>query len=305
LALATDGDRGHDREMGPPDVEVAPSAVSTPDGDGAPERPIRHHRLRWILLGLLGVAVSFLLVSAVLTFEGRARPVGIREAVSHYHPDATGDALPHPAPGVYSYTGTGTDGLSLPPLSQPEGPTLPGTVELGTKGCWTFRIDFSTNHWQSWTYCQGSAGLDETAEQVWQRWMVGPVPVTNLSSLRCDPGSMALPSVRTVGQSWPARCTGTSTEISGRLVAAGSYRFLGDSTMTIGGHKVVAAHFRRQWSLSGAQVGPERDDLWFDTATGLPLENQRSIRVRTDTPFGTSTYTETGHFVLGSLTPLT
>jgi len=290
--------------MGPLDVKPAQRPASTHSDDEVPKRPVRHHRIRWALLGVLVVVAVFIIVSLILNFEGRARPLSINEATSQYHPGASGATGPHPAPGVYSYTGTGTDSLTLPPLSQPQGPTLPGTVELQGRGCWDFRIDYSTNHWQRWTYCWRPAGLEETAEQIWQRWMVGPVAVTNLSTLHCDAGSMVLPAVRTVGQSWPIRCTGTSTEVSGKVVSAGSYRFLGEATRTIGGHKVRAAHFIRQRTLSGAQIGPEHDDVWFDAATGLPIENRRSIHVRTQTPFGNSTYTENGELKLASLNPV-
>ena len=293
--------------MGRTVVEASQESTKAVCSDRAVDHRGRHYWIRWALLGVVGVVAIFVLVSFILAFEGRARPVSVKDAVSHYHHQsgAPGEIGVHPAPGVYSYRGTGTDSLSLPPLSQPEGPTLPGTVELGAKGCWDLHIAFSTNHWQSWTYCRRPAGLEETGGQVWQRWMVGPAAVTNLSTLHCDPPSPVLAAVRTAGQSWPARCTGTSSQIAGKVVSAGSYRYLGDAAMTIGGQKVQAAHFVRKWTLSGAQVGPETDDVWFDVATGLPLENRRSIRVRTDTPFGESTYNETGEFVLRSLTPAT
>ncbi|MGP0031484.1 MAG: hypothetical protein ACLPVF_13375 [Acidimicrobiales bacterium] len=291
--------------MSRPDVDEAQGEAGWPGEGGGPARPARHHRIRWALLGAVGLVVVLVVVSLLIAYHGRARPVSVGQATSQYHPGAAEDTGPHPAPGVYTYTGSGTDRLSLPPLSQPEGPTLPGTVELEAKGCWSFRIDLSTNHWQSWTYCRHPAGLAEAEEQVWQRWMVGPVAVTNLTTLHCDPGSIILPAARSVGQSWPVHCSGRSTEISGSVVGTGTYRFMGESTMTIGGRHVRAAHFLRHWSLRGAQVGPERDDLWLDAATGLPLENRRDIRVRTATPFGTSTYTETGTYVLRALTPVT
>ena len=152
------------------------------------ERPVRHHRVRTALLILLSLVIVFIVVSVVLTLEGRARPVSIGQAISRYHSDAASVPGTHPLPGVYSYRGSGTDSLSLPPLSQAEGPTLPGTVEVQKDGCWTFRIDYSTNHWQSWTYCGRPTGLVETGGLVWQRWMVGPVAETNLSTLRCTRG---------------------------------------------------------------------------------------------------------------------
>ena len=258
-----------------------------------------------MLLVLLSLVILFILVSVVLTVEGRARPVSMSQAISRYHSDPAADPGTHPLPGVYSYQGSGTDKLSLPPLSQSEGPTLPGTVEVQSDGCWSFRIDYSTNHWQSWTYCGHPTGLVETGGLVWQRWMVGPVAETNLSTLRCSPGLLSIPTSSAVDKSWPALCTGTSTQIHGTLVTAGAIRFVGQPNLTIAGHKIPAVHIEVQWRLSGPQVGTERDDLWFDAQSGLPLQNRRTIQVRTRTPFGPSTYTENGEFVLRSLTPKT
>jgi hypothetical protein len=50
--------------------------------------------------------------------------------------------------------------------------------------------------------------------------------------------------------------------------------------------------------MSGAQTGTERTTTWFDVGTGLPVRNERTLEVRTDTPIGESTYTETGEFHL-------
>ncbi len=249
--------------------------------------------------------IVFVVVCVVLTLEGRARPVSVSQAINRYHSDPSADPGTHPAPGVYTYQGTGTDSLSLPPLSQAEGPTLPGTVEVQGPGCWSFRIDYSTNHWQRWTYCTRRSGLVETGRLVWQRWMVGPLAETNLSTLQCSPASITIPLAPTVDKVWPARCTGTSTQIPGTVVTLGTTRFLGQPILTVAGKKIPSVHIEVQWSLSGPQVGTERDDLWYDAQSGLPLQNHRSIHVRTETPFGTSTYTENGQFALRSLTPKT
>ena len=292
----------HHDYVGLSEARISKEATS---GSVEAERPVRHHRVRTVLLVLLSFVALFVLVSVVLTVEGRARPVSISQAIGRYHSNSAADPGTHPRPGVYSYQGSGTDRLTLPPLSQSEGPTLPGTVEVQSNGCWSFRIDYSTNHWQTWTYCGHSTGLVETGGLVWQRWMVGPVAETNLSTLRCSPGLLSIPSSSAVDKSWPALCTGTSTQIHGTLVSAGTTRFVGQPNLTIAGRSVPAVHVEVQWKLSGPQVGTERDDLWFDAQTGLPLQNRRSIHVRTQTPFGASTYSENGAFVLQNLRPKT
>jgi len=281
---------------------VPPDAPATP---AHPGRTRRHHRIRTAIVAVVAVVVIFVVVSVVLTLEGRARPVSVDQAVSHYHPDASADRGVHPAPGVYDYRGSGTDRLTLPPLKQAEGPTLPGTVEVQANGCWSFRIDYSTNHWQSWTYCARPSGLVETGGLVFQRWIIGPLTETNLSTLQCPSALMSVPATASATKAWPARCTGSSTQIHGALISVGVTHFVGQPVLSIAGHKIASVHVEVEWRLSGPQVGIERDDLWYDARSGLPLENRRSIHVRTTTPFGSSTYTENGQFVLESLHPRT
>ena len=74
-----------------------------------------------------------------------------------------------PAPGVYQYRGEGTEHLDKPPLTQSQGPDIPGTVTHLEGGCWRLRVDYSTNHWQSWDYCPAGTGLTERAGAFFQR----------------------------------------------------------------------------------------------------------------------------------------
>ena len=112
---------------------------------------------------------------------------------------------------------------------------------------------------------------------------------------------MALPSDATVGQRWQSRCKGTNTSVKGGTLSAGPYTFLGLDTVLVGGTPVPAAHFLRVRTDTGAQTGTERSEVWFSTRTGLPLRVQQDIKVKSSTPFGTSTYTQVGVFVLASL----
>ena len=66
---------------------------------------------------------------------------------------------------------------------------------------------------------------------------------------------------------------------------------------------VRAAHFLRLRTMTSSQVGTERSDVWFADGTGRPLDDRRTIVVRTDTAFSRPTYAETGNWMLRSLTP--
>ena len=118
---------------------------------------IRRRRWLWAAGGVAAGLVVIVGLTLWLT-RGGAQPVTIEQAKRRLPPGlpvAPGGG--RPAPGVYAYRGSGSERLSLPPLSQAEGPTIPGTVQLLADGCWTFRIDYSTNHWQTWTYCRRAA----------------------------------------------------------------------------------------------------------------------------------------------------
>jgi hypothetical protein len=247
---------------------------------------------------LLAVFAGVLLLT-----PSHARPVSLRQAEAEL---GTGDqgapGAARPAPGVYEYTGSGTEHLSLPPLSQPEGPTMPGTVTLQGANCWTFRIDYSTHHWETWKYCLHDGDLWEAGGRLWQLWSIGPVDFTNTTTITCAQGSMALPGDATVGERWESRCRGTSTAVKGAMTTDGPYRFVGLDTVTVGRTRVPAVQFLRLRADSGAQRGTERSDIWFSRTTGLPLRVQQYIEVKTATPFGTSTYTQSGVFALASLT---
>jgi hypothetical protein len=250
-----------------------------------------------VLLVVGGAAVIWLTSS-------RAKPVTLRQAETRLGNNGAGaPGAARPAPGVFEYAGSGTERLSLPPLSQAEGPSMPGTVTLRGPNCWVFRVDYSTHHWQTWEYCLHNGDLWEAGGQSWQLWSIGPLQVTNLSSFTCTPRSMALPANASPGEQWESRCTGTNTSVKGQTMSVGPYRFTGLTTMWVGGTRVRAARFLRLRTDSGAQRGTERSEVWFSASNGLPLRLQQNIKVTSQTPFGVSTYTQTGVLALVSLVP--
>ena len=294
----------------PPIPEAKGGGVGTNPGVAAgevwsqpPGRRPRRRRRRWPWIVLALVLLAGAGTGVVWLTSSVARPVTLRQAESRL--GGTGPEAPdaaRPVPGVYQYGGSGTEKLSLPPLSQAEGPSIPGTVTLQGSGCFVFRIDYSTHHWQTWKYCLRGGSLWEVGGQSWQLWSIGPLNVTNLSSFTCA-RSMAVPAQASVGESWSSSCTGTNTSVKGTTVSTGPYRFEGFTTVSVGGANVRAARFLRLRTDSGAQRGTERSEVWFSASTGLPLRLHQDIKVTSATPFGTSTYTQVGVLVLESLTP--
>ncbi|MFN8036312.1 MAG: hypothetical protein U0V73_10290 [Acidimicrobiia bacterium] len=271
-----------------------------------PPRRHPHRRRNVILLSALGVVVIGVVVLVVLWNRQTSRPVKVSEAIKRFHASSTttarGPSVVRPKAGVYEYTGSGSDHIATPPKTQDEGPQMPATVTWGKGGCWTFRIDYSTSHWQTWNYCSHNGQLDEHGGQTFQSWDFVVVKSDSTSTFTCDPPAVTIKVSMQPGDTWRQACQGTSTAVSGVAHTAGPYRYVGTEQLTIGGKSVDALRFHQERTMSGSQTGTQVSELWF-ARDGLPLRNERKISVDTSSPIGTITYTEDANFALASLTP--
>ena len=234
-----------------------------------------------------------------------AHEVSMNSARKRFASSSTVPVVPNallPPAGVYEYRGSGHESLDKPPKSQDQGPVIPATITHQPNGCWVFRVDYSTGHWQSWNYCTSDGQLDEKGGQTYEKWNFVVFQVASTSTFTCPSSVTILPGM-VPGDTWTQTCTGTTSAVKGSVTTAGPYTYIGEETMTIGGTKVAAYHFHRLRTLSGAQTGTEDDEVWFAKSNGMPLRNVRKNVVKSDSPIGKVTYTETGDFTLVSLTP--
>ena len=202
--------------------------------------PHRRRRRRAIAVGAVIVVVAAVGVGIVVWHRDDTRAVTLDEAARRLHGSTTVTAAPaiyRPAVGVYRYTGSGTDHISTPPKDQAEGPEMPATVTDDGDGCWRFRIDYSTNHWQSWRYCPVPGGLDEAGGQTHQRWDFVVFANDSTSTFVCD-GAPTIRAAQQEGSTLPQRCHDRDDPST---VSAGTVRFEGAETLRIGGRDVPRA----------------------------------------------------------------
>lgn len=262
---------------------------------------------RRIAVGAVGalVVVVAVLAGVVLWGGSTGREVTSDEAGERLDTAtslAPAQGVLRPDQGVYRYRGSGTDELSTPPKQQTEGPDMPATVTHRADGCWTFRIDYHSNHWQSWDYCAADGRLDEQGGSTYQRWDFGVFANETTSTFSCDSAVTVRLDAET-GDEWEQSCHSEPTDDPAASQSRGPYRFIGTESLSIGGDRVEALHYHRERTMTGGQRGAETADVWFAASNGLPLRNQRRIEVSTDTVIGETTYTETADFELTSLTP--
>jgi undecaprenyl-diphosphatase len=223
--------------------------------------PARRHRRRTIPIAAIVVLAVALGGFGLLWRRTTAHQVSIGTARRRFDQSSSTQppvaAALRPAAGVYVYRGSGTEHLSLPPKSQGQGPQIPATVTQRSDGCWTFRIDYSSAHWQTWDYCPRGGGLVELGGQTFERWDFVFTKYDSTSTFVCDPPSVTIRAGMKPGEQRQQRCRGTSTGTKGDAVSAGSFTFVGEDTITvngIAGHRLVDLYRARQ--LSAHLVAP-------------------------------------------------
>jgi hypothetical protein len=265
-------------------------------------------RRRWIVLGLvLALAAIGVGVIVVLWTGSGARELPLSVAVNHFRPGSVAhDGAMRPAQGVYRYSGTGSEHLSVPPKSQSEGPVMPGTVTYVAHGCWMFRLDYNDRHWQQNKYCPHGAALLEPVQAAWYNWDFVVFSEQDTGTFKCGSTTDAVPAERRPGTRVAFHCVGHNDHLAtGAVQLTGWVEYLGSGQVVIHGTPVNAIHVGQVSRLSGGQRGENNADTWYDTVTGLPLEGSWTSSVETPTPIGTSTLTASGTFKLTDLRPQT
>lgn len=290
--------------------DVADPAHPDPDGGMPTPAPRRggHRRRRRVAAGVLvAVAVVAAVVIGVWVRRG-AEPASLDDAARRFEESAGSTsvqpALLVPRPGVYRYTGDGLEELSVLQTGQRWGPELPATVTVEADGCWTFRIDYSTNHWQDTTSCADGGVLREVGGRTWQRFDFGVAAAEDTVVFTCEPANEIVRLDAAPGDSWSQDCTGRSDGRGTEVRSAGTTTFVGPEQLTIGGAALDVLHYRVDHALSGDQVGTEVTDTWYAAASGQVVRLRRESTVESPSPLGPVTYTESGALELADPEPV-
>ncbi|MGZ4715181.1 MAG: hypothetical protein ACXWCB_00620 [Acidimicrobiales bacterium] len=266
------------------------------------------HRRRWLIaaavLAVVLVAAGWLVWAAV--HGGQVHQVEVQDAVDRYragNTGATGDASQMgPAPGVYQFSGSGTEKLSLQTTQRQMGPSMPVTLTRDGDECWWFRIEYHDDHWQSWHYCFQEGQLLDLGGQVHQRFDFGAFNFDSDSTSVCEPPSVVLPARLVTDDTWTQACT--VGEGDGASPQEGPATYLGEEVVPVGGAQVRTYHLRWERTFTGGQSGHSENETWFAMDTLMPVRNVWSTKVDTASPVGgTVTYDEQGTWQLDVLAP--
>jgi hypothetical protein len=252
-----------------------------------------------VVLLLVGGGTWF----AVRWSQRGADEASLSEAKARVKGTEVGEGLLQPASGVYTYSSTGTESLSLLGTTQEWGATIPATVTAADEGCWVLRLDYSTHHWNAQTYCPEGQVLEETTSQGYQAFDFVATTIGEQTDWLCEPPGQAVRLDARPGQRWEQSCTGTSATRGTSVTSSGTDELVGEETLRIEGEQVPVLHYRTVRDLSGDQTGHEENELWYHARTGLMVKTIRDVRVASPSPIGDVIYEESGELVLTSLEP--
>ena len=265
--------------------------------------------LTWLLALaiVIGVLVTVGLISLVSSFLFRDQPgaKSLDQALAEFRSGGTidpsiGAEASLPPEGVYSASGTGSASISFPPASQKYGTTIPVTITHDGDSCWTSSVAFNSAFEQSWNYCIVDGALVERGDITRVEWDLGPVSITNTTTFDCDATAALITPGQTSGRSTDLICMGRGDEVAGETTSQVHFESVGVETLQLETMSIPTFHFIETDTLSGAQRGTTRIDVWYSVEEFLLIRMERQVDLRTDSPVGTIEYTENGEWQLDS-----
>lgn len=224
--------------------------------------------------------------------------------------DAEVDATPPqpwlPPEGTYRYRVDGRQFLSVESFGfaeyRDEGPIAPAEIRYeAAPGCFRFRLCLVSGKCDekppaayseiAWSFCAVGDHLEERAMRETSQWPVLGDVRRAVSEVTCEPGQSVYATLNPSTTPWSHVCSGL---IDGKadlaFATSGSYQFLGEEDVMIGGVAVRGYHFAqsrdvKKSTLLNAPDGKQIAEWWIG-ANGLPLRIRRGAEIDTNVGFG-------------------
>lgn len=199
-----------------------------------------------------------------------------------------------PSPGLYEYTGSGTERVDVLGTSTNTFPqTITGIVSL-QDGCkWTLELTFLEDRSVTRHYCTTKAGVTEVA---WTE-VVTFFGRSEKRTFRCTDGIRAR-FTPGAPATWKVTCSGSDDSTSTTNLMQDAETTFAIGTTNIDGVRSVT----ERTSVSGTTRGTAKMRVWY-LPNGLPARIMRSDDVRSKTFFGETPYTQDSDYRLSSVTP--
>ena len=254
-------------------------------------------RRRWVATGVVllvvgvGVAVA---VHQLTRTDRRTTARTVDEALDEFRTgtDVEAASMVLPAPGVYVYRTTGSDGVDALGGAEHTYPTST-TMTVHVDGCGaTTRWDVAVERWDETTSCVTDGGIARSSFVAYHQFF----GTGNTDRERCtgDPRPIGAAD----GTAWAFDC------VEGDSVTAWSGTVLGADSVTVGDARVAADHVVLVARGENEGDNDMRIETWFLAGTDLIVREVGWRRTTDPSPIGDVHYREDYEIVLTALEPL-
>lgn len=276
------------------------------------DRPIgQNHGMKKLLLAILLLLVIAAVAFGVRTIGARdetdavdtkdaARLVTSDDDEDLDDDDASVAVAPgsRPAPGTYSYTGSGRERVSALGGSEHVFPSEIATVvELDDDdSCeWTMNVVYVKQHIEERSFCTQDDGT--VVDRGFER-RIEFFRQTQETEYDCGADAVRLRPGAKAGDSWTWSCRDDDADATSAYTAT----FVGTETLKIGGEDVETFHTKVTSKQTGGTRGTDRSEFWL-AKTGLPVKFSGNLTVKTKSVLGETEFHEQFEYALTSLVP--
>lgn len=202
-----------------------------------------------------------------------------------------------PPPGVYRYSTSGDEHLSLAGISRVF-PSSSDMVVTDSGRCATMKWWPLVQHMEGIVLCRRANGSRTISSTPSYEDIAG---ISSTSVIRCPPATYLVPPDPKIGEVWRDTCHSSASPPQ-PVVFTG--RVLGIAGVAVGGHEVPALHVGLTLSFSGSETGKNPNSYWISLDDGLILRQREMVAVSQSAgPLGSVLYSEKMRITLRSLVP--
>jgi hypothetical protein len=260
----------------------------------------RRFRSRWLWLAVPAVVLlagGAIVVLVVL--RDPAEPVSVDEAVTRFR-DREGEAgggdagdpsgSAPPAPGVYVYATTGSEGVDALDGSEHAYPAQSTvTVTAADDGCLSFRWDALVQRWDDELLCPTDGGWSRSETTLFHSFF----NQDETRSYTCDAPGFVPPPAADDDTELTWTCDSAGSGRSGESHEEGTGQVMGLDPVYMAGVERPALHVRYETEVSGETTGGGTVDRWYALDRyPLVLREVKSETTSSETAIGTVHYHE-------------
>jgi hypothetical protein len=279
------------------DVSLVSDRLEAGPVDPEARRRSRKRRLIRRILVITAVVVGLGGGALFVQLRSKATVITLDESVQRFRDTAASAPAVSglPKPGVYAYTTSGEDSITVLGGSHHDYPAQT-SITVSPDACgMKLRWDALGERWEEWTLCLDGPRLELHSITTYHQFF----GKSDHREYFCGEDSLYRPVEQTKGATFTTTCAGADA------TAVGHGELVGVEFLSVGGTRVRTLHLKITITFEGATIGTRTTELWTVAQTGLPIITVSHDDLDTESPLGRTRYAEQYRSELTALEPQT